>query len=116
MQGKGHDLLGSDLRAGPVREPEHRRDQGADGLHGRVPDDDREGTFIINGTERVVVSQLVRSPGDLRAERFRLRNLAKYQLVKGTIHPYRGEWMEFDIEQKPGKDVTAGTRAPASAA
>jgi DNA-directed RNA polymerase subunit beta len=31
-------------------------------------------------------------------------------LVKGTIHPYRGEWLEFDVEQKPGKDVTAGTR------
>src|SRR5205085_8105385 len=30
--------------------------------------------------------------------------------VTGTIHPYRGEWIEFDIEQKPGKDVSAGTR------
>ncbi|MDP8992439.1 MAG: DNA-directed RNA polymerase subunit beta, partial [Actinomycetota bacterium] len=26
------------------------------------------------------------------------------------IHPYRGEWIEFDVEAKPGKDVTAGTR------
>ncbi len=71
-----------------------------------------KGTFIINGTERVVVSQLVRSPGVIfePGERFRLRNLAKHQLVKGTIHPYRGEWLEFDVEQKPGKDVTAGTR------
>jgi len=71
-----------------------------------------KGTFIINGTERVVVSQLVRSPGVIfePGERFRLRNLTKYQLVKGTIHPYRGEWLEFDVEQKPGKDVTAGTR------
>ena len=71
-----------------------------------------KGTFIINGTERVVVSQLVRSPGVIfePGERFRLRNLSKHQLVKGTIHPYRGEWLEFDVEQKPGKDVTAGTR------
>jgi DNA-directed RNA polymerase subunit beta len=71
-----------------------------------------KGTFIINGTERVVVSQLVRSPGVIfqPGERFRLRNLAKHQLVTGTIHPYRGEWIEFDVEQKPGKDVTAGTR------
>ncbi len=70
------------------------------------------GTFIINGTERVVVSQLVRSPGVIfqPGERYRLRNLAKHQLVTGTIHPYRGEWIEFDVEQKPGKDVTAGTR------
>ena len=71
-----------------------------------------KGTFIINGTERVVVSQLVRSPGVIfeAGERYRLRNLSKHQLVKGTIHPYRGEWMEFDVEHKPGKDVTAGTR------
>ncbi len=71
-----------------------------------------KGTFIINGTERVVVSQLVRSPGVIfqPGERFRLRNLSKHQLVTGTIHPYRGEWIEFDVEQKPGKDVTAGAR------
>ena len=71
-----------------------------------------KGTFIINGTERVVVSQLVRSPGVIfqPGERFRLRNLAKHQLVTGTIHPYRGEWMEMDVEAKPGKDVTAGAR------
>nr|HNN40375.1 DNA-directed RNA polymerase subunit beta [Microthrixaceae bacterium] len=62
-----------------------------------------KGTFIINGTERVVVSQLVRSPGVIfqPGERFRLRNLSKHQLVTGTIHPYRGEWIEFDVEQKP---------------
>ncbi len=71
-----------------------------------------KGTFVINGTERVVVSQLVRSPGVIfqPGERYRLRNLTKNQLVTGTIHPYRGEWIEFDVEQKPGKDVTAGTR------
>jgi len=71
-----------------------------------------KGTFIINGTERVVVSQLVRSPGVIfqPGERYRLRNLSKHQMVTGTIHPYRGEWIEFDVEQKPGKDVTAGTR------
>ncbi|MGA1682472.1 MAG: DNA-directed RNA polymerase subunit beta [Ilumatobacteraceae bacterium] len=71
-----------------------------------------KGTFIVNGTERVVVSQLVRSPGVIfePGERYRLRYLSKHQLVKGTIHPQRGEWLEFDVEQKPGKDVTAGTR------
>ena len=71
-----------------------------------------KGTFVVNGTERVVVSQLVRSPGVIfqPGERFRLRNLSKHQLVTGTIHPYRGEWIEFDVEQKPGKDVTAGTK------
>ena len=79
---------------------------------GDFPVQTPKGTFIVNGTERVVVSQLVRSPGVIfePGERFRLRNLTKHQLVKGTIHPYRGEWMEFDVEHKPGKDVTAGTR------
>ncbi|MDQ3570144.1 MAG: DNA-directed RNA polymerase subunit beta [Actinomycetota bacterium] len=63
------------------------------------------GTFIINGTERVVVSQLVRSPGVI----FQPGRDAK-TIVTGTIHPYRGEWIEFDVEAKPGKDITAGTR------
>jgi DNA-directed RNA polymerase subunit beta len=64
-----------------------------------------QGTFIINGTERVVVSQLVRSPGVIfqRGKDVKTR-------ATGTIHPYRGEWIEFDVEHKPGKDVTAGTR------
>ncbi|KRO52700.1 MAG: DNA-directed RNA polymerase subunit beta [Acidimicrobiia bacterium BACL6 MAG-120910-bin40] len=79
---------------------------------GDFPKMTEKGTFVINGTERVVVSQLVRSPGVIfePGERYRLRNLSKHQLVKGTIHPYRGEWLEFDVEHKPGKDVTAGTR------
>ncbi|MCL4423329.1 MAG: DNA-directed RNA polymerase subunit beta, partial [Actinobacteria bacterium] len=63
------------------------------------------GTFIINGTERVVVSQLVRSPGVI----FQPGRDPKV-LVNGTIHPYRGEWIELDVESRPGKDVTAGTR------
>src|SRR6266545_4539988 len=64
-----------------------------------------KGTFVINGTERVVVSQLVRSPGVI----FQPGRDAK-TIATGTIHPYRGEWIEFDVEAKPGKDVTAGTR------
>jgi DNA-directed RNA polymerase subunit beta len=63
------------------------------------------GTFIINGTERVVVSQLVRSPGVI----FQPGRDAK-TIATATIHPYRGEWIEFDVEHKPGKDVTAGAR------
>ena len=55
-----------------------------------------KGTFIINGTERVVVSQLVRSPGVI----FQPGRDAK-TIVTGTIHPYRGEWIEFDVEAKP---------------
>jgi DNA-directed RNA polymerase subunit beta len=64
-----------------------------------------KGTFIINGTERVVVSQLVRSPGVI----FQPGRDPK-TIVTGTIHPYRGEWIELDVEAKPSKDVTAGAR------
>ncbi len=64
-----------------------------------------KGTFIVNGTERVVVSQLVRSPGVI----FQPGRDAK-TIFTGTVHPYRGEWIEFDVEAKPSKDVTAGAR------
>jgi DNA-directed RNA polymerase subunit beta len=63
------------------------------------------GTFIVNGTERVVVSQLVRSPGVI----FQPGRDQK-TVVTGTIHPYRGEWIELDIEARPGKDINAGSR------
>ncbi len=64
-----------------------------------------KGTFIINGTERVVVSQLVRSPGVIFQPGRDLKTV-----VTGTVHPYRGEWIEMDVEAKPGKDITAGSR------
>src|SRR5699024_12882778 len=37
-------------------------------------------------------------------------SLSLHDALPISIHPYRGEWIEFDVEQKPGKDVTAGTR------
>ena len=43
VQGEGHDLLRADLRARPLHERHHRRDQGADRLHGGLPDDDGQG-------------------------------------------------------------------------
>jgi DNA-directed RNA polymerase subunit beta len=64
-----------------------------------------KGTFIINGTERVVVSQLVRSPGVI----FQPGRDPK-TVVTTTIHPARGEWIELDVEAKPSREVTAGAR------
>jgi len=52
------------------------------------------GTFIINGTERVIVSQLHRSPGV-----FFHYNAAK-NLHFAQIIPYRGSWVEFEIDKK----------------
>jgi DNA-directed RNA polymerase subunit beta len=63
------------------------------------------GTFVINGTERVIVSQLVRSPGVL----FQPGRDQK-TIVTATINPYRGEWLEFDVEARPGRDIQAGAR------
>ncbi|NJL28030.1 MAG: DNA-directed RNA polymerase subunit beta, partial [Thermoanaerobaculia bacterium] len=51
------------------------------------------GTFIINGTERVIVSQLHRSPGV-----FFTKESARAYLAK--IIPYRGSWVEFEYDQK----------------
>ncbi|MDY7039532.1 MAG: DNA-directed RNA polymerase subunit beta, partial [Chloroflexota bacterium] len=57
----------------------------------------RNGTFIINGTERVVVSQLIRSPGvyfDAEEERTTGRLLSQAKLI-----PDRGAWMEFETRK-----------------
>ncbi len=51
------------------------------------------GTFVINGTERVIVSQLHRSPGV-----FFTKDGARTHLAK--IIPYRGSWVEFEYDQK----------------
>ena len=85
---------------------------------GEFPEMTDRGTFIINGTERVVVSQLIRSPGVIfqAGERFRLRNINKHQLVKGTIHPFQRRVAGLDVEQRPGKEVTAGARVGPQAA
>ena len=58
----------------------------------------RKGTFIINGTERVVVSQLVRSPGV-----YFNRDLDKTSdkdIYNAKIIPSRGAWLEFEIDKK----------------
>ncbi|HET6845051.1 MAG TPA: DNA-directed RNA polymerase subunit beta [Candidatus Angelobacter sp.] len=61
---------------------------------GDVPLMTQNGTFIINGTERVIVSQLHRSPGAF----FETANNRTYFL--GKIIPYRGSWVEFEYDQK----------------
>src|SRR6266571_979629 len=61
---------------------------------GDVPLMSTNGTFIVNGTERVIVSQLHRSPGVF----FETANNRTYFL--GKIIPYRGSWVEFEYDQK----------------
>ena len=57
-----------------------------------------KGTFIINGTERVVVSQLVRSPGvyfDKTPDK-----TSDKDIVSARIIPSRGAWLEFEIDKR----------------
>ncbi len=61
---------------------------------GDIPLMSANGTFIVNGTERVIVSQLHRSPGVF----FETANNRTYFL--GKIIPYRGSWVEFEYDQK----------------
>ena len=57
------------------------------------------GTFIINGTERVVVSQIVRSPG-VYFEKADPEKSADKDTLVGKIIPSRGAWLEFEIDKK----------------
>ena len=58
----------------------------------------RKGTFIINGTERVVVSQLVRSPG-VYFERTADKTSDK-DIFTAKVIPSRGAWLEFEIDKR----------------
>src|SRR5437868_11620560 len=60
---------------------------------GDIPLMTDNGTFIINGTERVIVSQLHRSPGVFFTKEGPRSYLSK-------IIPYRGSWVEFEYDQK----------------
>ncbi len=57
-----------------------------------------KGTFIINGTERVVVSQLVRSPGVYFESNF--DKTADKDVFTTKVIPSRGAWLEFEIDKK----------------
>ncbi|HZB02713.1 MAG TPA: DNA-directed RNA polymerase subunit beta [Actinomycetota bacterium] len=57
-----------------------------------------KGTFIINGTERVVVSQLVRSPG-VYFDR-QLDKTADKDVFLAKVIPARGAWLEFDVDKR----------------
>ncbi|CUN41179.1 DNA-directed RNA polymerase subunit beta [Collinsella aerofaciens] len=55
-----------------------------------------QGTFIINGTERIVVSQLVRSPGVYYSSEMD----SGKQIYKVQIIPSRGAWLEFEVDKR----------------
>ncbi len=67
---------------------------------GAVPLMTEHGTFIINGTERVIVSQLHRSPGAFfDHDRGKSHSSGKL-LYSARIIPYRGSWIDFEFDSK----------------
>ncbi len=68
---------------------------------GEFPMMTEQGTFIINGTERVIVTQLVRSPG---AYVMAAKDPTKQVLV-ANLMPARGSWLEFEIDKRGAVSV-----------
>ncbi|OGV34641.1 MAG: DNA-directed RNA polymerase subunit beta [Legionellales bacterium RIFCSPHIGHO2_12_FULL_35_11] len=67
---------------------------------GEIPLMTDVGTFVVNGTERVVVSQLHRSPGVIfEHDRGKTHSSGKL-LYSGRIIPYRGSWLDFEFDPK----------------
>jgi len=67
---------------------------------GEIPLMTQNGTFIINGTERVVVSQLHRSPGAFFDHDKGKSHSSGKLLYNARIIPYRGSWMDFEFDHK----------------
>jgi len=67
---------------------------------GEIPLMTENGTFLVNGTERVVVSQLQRSPGAAFSHDKGKTHPSGKVLYSGRIIPYRGSWLDFDLDVK----------------
>lgn len=67
---------------------------------GEIPLMTANGSFIINGTERVVVSQLHRSPGVFFDHDGGKNNASGKLIYSARVIPYRGSWLDFEFDQK----------------
>jgi DNA-directed RNA polymerase subunit beta len=67
---------------------------------GEIPLMTEKGTFIINGTERVIVSQLHRSPGAFFDHDDGKSHVSGKLLYSARIIPYRGSWIDFEFDIK----------------
>jgi DNA-directed RNA polymerase subunit beta len=72
---------------------------------GDFPKMTENGTFIINGAERVIVSQLVRSPGVYFDKQPDPTGSTGKELISATIIPNRGTWLEFESDVNDGIHV-----------
>ncbi len=78
----------------------YAKEEGADIYLGELPLMTENGTFIINGTERVVVSQLHRSPGAFFTHDKGKTHSSGKVLYSARIIPYRGSWLDFEFDVK----------------
>lgn len=67
---------------------------------GEIPLMTESGTFIINGAQRVIVSQMHRSPGVFYYHDEGKGNVAGKYLYYARIIPYRGSWLDFEFDAK----------------
>src|SRR5437879_10878317 len=67
---------------------------------GEIPLMTRHGTFMVNGTERVIVSQLHRSPGVFFDHDKGKTHASGKLLYSARIIPYRGSWIDFEFDPK----------------
>jgi DNA-directed RNA polymerase subunit beta len=72
----------------------YKQSQESEVYFGDLPTMTDRGTFVINGTERVIVSQLHRSPGAF------FSITSDKSLYSAQIIPYRGSWIEFELDTK----------------
>ena len=61
------------------------------------------GTFIINGCERVIINQIIRSPGIYYKEDSKNSNRHFYS---ATLIPNRGSWLKFEIDKKKSLTIS----------
>src|SRR5699024_9156125 len=71
-----------------------------EGYMGEIPLMKENGTFVINGTERVIVSQLHRSPGVFYDHDKGKTHSSGKLLYSGRVIPYRGSWLDFEFDSK----------------
>ncbi|MDR1840684.1 MAG: DNA-directed RNA polymerase subunit beta [Holophagales bacterium] len=71
----------------------YKQSQESEVYFGDMPTMTDRGTFVINGTERVIVSQLHRSPGAFFS-------ITPDKIYSAQIIPYRGSWVEFELDAK----------------
>src|SRR5699024_12603546 len=65
-----------------------------------IPLKTKNGTFVINGTERVIVSQLHRSPGVFYDHDKGKTHSSGKLLYSARVIPYRGSWLDFEYDPK----------------